>query len=83
MRLHDCPVSPGQMRAYFHCLKNYRQESIWIAFIDLDEFLFPTETDCLPAILHEYEKFAGVLVSWLMFGLSGHVTKPEGLVIAN
>ncbi len=83
VRLHDCPVSPGQMTAYFHCLKNYRQESRWIAFIDLDEFLFPTEADCLPAILHEYEKFAGVLVNWLMFGSSGHVTKPEGLVIAN
>ncbi|NJO79378.1 MAG: glycosyltransferase family 92 protein [Cyanobacteria bacterium RM1_2_2] len=39
--LHDWPVAPGQLPAYKHCLQTYSQDSEWIAFIDLDEFLFP------------------------------------------
>src|SRR2546429_4010004 len=30
----------GQIQAYGHCLAEHGHESRWIAFIDLDEFLF-------------------------------------------
>ena len=31
---------PGQLGAYQHCLEERRDESRWIAFVDIDEFLF-------------------------------------------
>jgi|GEM_PF-981914 methyltransferase, FkbM family len=79
--LHDWPVTPGQMSAYEHCLSAYKNESEWIAFIDLDEFLFPTEKDDLKEVLKEFDGVAGVVVNQLYFGSSGHEFRPEGLQI--
>lgn len=80
---HYWPEHPGQMSAYSHCLKNYGQESEWIAFIDLDEFLFPTHEDDLKELLDEFQDYPAIGVNWLNFGTSGHETKPIGLQIEN
>lgn len=80
---HYWPEHPGQMSAYSHCLKNYGKSSEWIAFIDLDEFLFPTEADDLKIVLEEFVDYSAVGVNWLLFGTSGYETKPEGLQIEN
>jgi|GEM_PF-1062026 Predicted glycosyltransferases len=80
---HNWPTVPGQMSAYDHCLQTYRAASEWMAFIDLDEFLFCTEKTNLRDILDEFAEFPGVGVNWLCFGSSGHKTRPEGLQIAN
>ncbi len=81
---HDWPLKRGQqIKAYIHCLEQYKTESEWIAFIDLDEFLFPTEKDNLQEILAEFIDYPAVGVNWLNFGPSGHEKKPEGLQIEN
>jgi hypothetical protein len=72
-----------QLRCYQHCLETHRHDARWIAFIDVDEFLFsPTERP-VPEILPEYEEFPGVAVNCLVFGTSGHQSPPPGLVIEN
>jgi len=38
--LTDWALHPGQVQAYDHCLKQNASKARWIAFIDLDEFLF-------------------------------------------
>ncbi|NJO79379.1 MAG: glycosyltransferase family 92 protein [Cyanobacteria bacterium RM1_2_2] len=81
--LHDWPVAPGQLPAYKHCLQTYSQDSEWIAFIDLDEFLFPTVESDLKDTLDEFASTPGVGVNWLMFGTSGHGVRPAGLQIEN
>ncbi len=81
--LHEWPMRPGQMPAYDHCLQRYGHESRWIAFLDLDEFLFSPTLRPLPELLIEYEQHPAVVVNWMMFGTSGHVTKPPGLVLEN
>ncbi len=77
--LHDWPVIPGQIPAYEHCLARYSNESDWMAFIDLDEFLFPTEQDNLKDVLKEFEQAAAVGVNMLYFGSSYHEYKPDAL----
>jgi hypothetical protein len=52
-------------------------------FCDDDEFLFPVADISLPAALERYERFAGVAVSWMLYGSSGHWTRPRGLVTEN
>ncbi|HZO60835.1 MAG TPA: glycosyltransferase family 92 protein [Solirubrobacterales bacterium] len=69
-----------QTATYQHCLQNHGEDSRWIAFIDLDEFLFSPTGRALPDMLSEYERWPGVGVNWAMFGPSGHITRPEGLV---
>jgi hypothetical protein len=72
-----------QPNAYKDCLDRYRHESRWIAFIDLDEFLFAPNAGSLPDVLSEYERFPGIVVNWQVYGSSGHKKKPAGLVIEN
>jgi hypothetical protein len=80
--LHEWPVFPApQMPAFRHCLDAHREDSRWIAFIDTDEFLFSPTGRALPDVLTEYEDAPGVGVCRAFFGPSGHVTKPDGLVI--
>jgi hypothetical protein len=80
--VHDWPDHPkGQFSAYTDCLERYRHDVRWIAFIDLDEFLFSPTGRPVSDVLIEYESAPGVGVNWAMFGTSGHRTKPEGLVI--
>ncbi|NES04570.1 MAG: glycosyltransferase family 92 protein [Okeania sp. SIO2F4] len=77
------PEKPGQMSAYSHCLNNHRYDSEWIAFIDLDEFLFPTIAEKITDIIDEFYDVSALGVNWLNFGTSGHEKKPEGLQIEN
>jgi hypothetical protein len=79
--LHDWPIDPGQVQAANHCLEHHREDSRWIAFLDLDEFLFSPTGRPLPEVLTDYERWPGVVVNWASFGTSGHPTPPDGLVI--
>jgi hypothetical protein len=72
-----------QTATYQHCIQNHADESRWIAFIDLDEFLFSPTGRSLPDMLTEYERWPGVGVNWALFGPSGHTARPDGLVIEN
>jgi hypothetical protein len=78
--LHSWPRYPGQLQAYEHCAFHYRDDARWVAFLDLDEFLFAPAAAPVPDVLREYEDFAAVAVNWAVFGNSGHETKPDGLV---
>jgi glycosyl transferase family 92 len=79
--LHDWPMYPGQVQAYNRCLEEHRHDSRWIAFLDLDEFLFSPTGLPVSDVLVDYERFPGVGVNWVMFGTSGLSQTPPGLVI--
>jgi hypothetical protein len=81
--LHDWPQHPGQLGAYDHCLEHYGPECRWIAFIDLDEFLFSPTGRPVPELLAEFEDWPGVAVNRANFTTSGHETPPPGNVIEN
>ena len=79
--LHDWPGVGVQIAALQDCLESHRDDARWIAFIDTDEFLFSPDKEPVPEVLVEYESWPGLGVNQFLFGTSGHVTKPEGLVI--
>jgi hypothetical protein len=85
--LDDAGSEPGrgglQKRIYKKCLQDHSSDARWIAFLDLDEFLFSPTGEPLPDLLAEYEEWPAVGVNRGWFGSSGHVTKPPGLVIEN
>jgi hypothetical protein len=72
-----------QGTAYMDCLKSYGAEARWIAIIDQDEFLFSPTGESLRNLLVEYERWPAVAVNPAVFGTSGHVTPPPGLIIEN
>ena len=85
--LHDGGPEPvregGQASRYERCLAEHGAQSRWIAFLDLDEFLFSPMGSPLTNVLVDYEQWPGVGVERAWFGTSGHRTKPPGLVIEN
>jgi hypothetical protein len=78
--IRDWPVFPGQLPAYNDAIRRYRGESRWLAFIDVDEFLFSPAGVPVAELLHGYEEAPGVVVHRAEFGTSGHRTRPPGLV---
>ncbi|MCT7964986.1 sulfotransferase [Laspinema sp. D1] len=81
--LINWPQHPAQLEAYEHCLKTYGSESKWIAFIDIDEYLFSPIKSDLKEVLAEFHNYPGVVVNWVIFGNSGHDQKQNGLTIEN
>ena len=67
--------------AFEHCCGEHAGDARWVAFLDVDEFLFSPAGETLPEVLRDYEEFPGVVVNRAEFGPSGHKTKPMGLVI--
>lgn len=73
-------TSGSQYAAVHHSLDLMKDRARWLAFLDIDEFLFnPTGND-VPAALRSYEDEVGVDVHWICYGSSGHAEKPEGSV---
>ena len=81
--VHSWPVFPGQGSAYDHCLDRHGHECRWIAFLDLDEFLFSPTGRSLPEVFVLFEQHPAVGVSRAWMGTAGHQTRPEGLLLAN
>lgn len=50
----------------------HRSENLvkWLAIIDTDEFIFPTQVDSLSEFLLDYEDVAAVSANWQMYGTS-------------
>lgn len=74
-----------QLSAYQYAYQNYNHEFDWMAFVDGDEFLFPTQHHDLREVIDHfsYKKMSALAVYWACFGSSGHVIEPEGLVTEN
>ena len=84
VELLDWPLpwkSGAQVKAFLDALERLRERSRWVAFIDIDEFLFSPTGQPLPKVLRPYEGHAGVIVNWQCYGSSGHETRPDGLTI--
>jgi Glycosyltransferase family 92 len=80
--LHEWPTrSPDQRVVFDECLRDHREDARWIAFIDLDEFLFSPAGEKLDRLLPEHERWPGVGVEWAMCSVSGKDGEPSDLVI--
>lgn len=70
-----------QVVAYNDAVKKYKNETKWLGFFDLDEFVMPLSTTSIPDFLKDFEEECGVVVYWLVYGDNGHKTKTDGLVL--
>ena len=57
----------------------------WMAFIDGDEFLFPTQDGDIGQALARYadKDISALAVYWMCYGSSGHIKEPAGLIMEN
>jgi glycosyltransferase involved in cell wall biosynthesis len=75
------PERPGQLTAYRHAIANFSGATEWCAFIDVDEFLFPTEGDGVAPFLESTREASALCAFWLIFGSNGHRHRPTGICI--
>ena len=81
---HYFPGQRMQLPAYLDIINNHSNDTRWLALIDLDEFLVPVNHETIPEFLHTLPQgFAQLIVTWVIYGSSGHKTKPNGLLIEN
>lgn len=73
----------AQTSAYGHALTNFGREYRWMAFIDVDEFMFPLKERTLSEEMINFSDLPSLSIPWFNFGPSGHETTPKGLVIEN
>jgi len=70
-----------QNTAYGHALVNAQEPSRWVAFFDIDEFLFSPAEPHFPTILRSYEDLPAIAAFWTIFGTSGQLKRPSDRVI--
>ncbi len=75
------PGRGAQAAMYDHCLRTHGAKTRWMMFCDDDEFLYPVQDISLPKALQSYESYAGLAVCWMLYGTSGLLTRPAGLVV--
>ena len=68
-----------QLEAYDECYKKYGKEYDWIAFFDIDEFMFINSNKTLSEYLarSEFNEYDMIHINWLLFGDGGQ-TKSDG-----
>ena len=74
-----------QKAANAHAVANFGERWRWMAFFDVDEFLFSPTHDTVPealdAIVAAHGDLPVISTPWHNFGFDGHDTRPDGLVI--
>lgn len=77
------PGEPPQLPAYTEIMARYGGEADWVAFIDADEFLVPTDGSraIAPAFANLGEDVGAVVVNWAVYGSSNRKEPSQGLVI--
>ena len=73
--------TPCQLDAYMDCVSLYKEDSEWIAFIDIDEFIVSEIP--LQNLMEDYKDYSALGVNWLIYGSSKHESRPEGNIIDN
>lgn len=79
--LIEWPIEQGQLSAYQDCYEKYKNDSQWICFLDLDEFICPYKDNNIREFLKRYRKYPSIVIYWKMFGTSGKIKRTKELVI--
>lgn len=76
------PHNQMQMECYKDCIQNFADETKWLGFIDIDEFIVPKSTNDIYSFLKPFEKNRGsVNIYWKIFGTSGFMNRDtNGLI---
>ena len=79
--LVDWEKSFAQCEAYQHCYNNVKNETFWIAFIDVDEFIVPHEAENVKSFFRRFEEYPSVVLYWKMFGTSGLIERDKNKLV--
>ena len=70
-----------QMPVYRDAAMRYKNDTKWLAFLDLDEYICPIDKNNIKEIIKNYEQYPAIVVNWLLFDSNGLVNRPNKFVI--
>ncbi len=74
--LTQWPQNQAQMQCYHNAIERFSNETEWLSFIDIDEFIVPNSTDNIYDFLKPFQKHRPVVIAyWKMFGTSGMISR--------
>ena len=74
------PGTAMQMPAYHDCVEKHKNDTFWLAVIDIDEFIV-ADSGNIAKSLSTFEKYAAVVLQWLVYGDNNIIKKEPGLVM--
>jgi glycosyltransferase involved in cell wall biosynthesis len=77
------PARTSQIELYDHVVSRFSANFEWCAFIDADEFLYPSAGFDLREEIARFPNAGAIGVHWHIFGSSGNLKKPSRPVIEN
>lgn len=69
--LIEWPIKYGQLSAYEDCYHKFKNETHWIAYIDLDEFICFRKEQSIQEWIKQFWKYPSIFINWKFFGTSG------------
>lgn len=75
------PGHRRQIAAYDDCIERHRYDTLWLAFIDLDEFIVPVADPDIPTFLSRFADRPAVEINWLIYGSGGQERKSDAPVM--
>ena len=75
--------TPGvnqQLKCYEKVVDKYKNDTYWLAIIDLDEYLVPIEKNNMKAFLKDYEYASEVSLHWMNYGDADLFSRKDGLI---
>lgn len=79
--LVDWPSRNNQQRsAYEDCARRFGSRCRWLAFIDIDEFLFSPDAVDVRKVFAQFEGYPGVFVKSPFFGTAGIKRVPDSII---
>ena len=69
--LIEWPYEQAQIKAYKDFYENFRHETQWVSFLDIDEFICPRYETNIVDWIKEHDKYPVLVLYWRMFGTAG------------
>jgi|GEM_PF-2198451 hypothetical protein len=76
------PVAGQQPQIYFHFLQNFKHETEWFSFLDMDEFLVFKTTNSIHTFMAQFEHtHDAVYLNWLIYGNNHLIERDKDSVL--
>lgn len=76
------PFVGEQPQIYFHFLENFKHETEWFSFLDIDEFLVFRRLDSVSSFLAPFRPdFDAVYLNWTVFGNDDYVKRQQASLL--
>ena len=74
------PGKNQQLKCYSQVVDTYKNETTWLAIIDIDEYLVPLKANNIKSFLKDFNDVSEVSLHWMNYGDNNLFSRSEGLI---